>query len=91
MPKEGESPDAYLVRATSSAVAANVAGVSGLCIHHHEQPAGDHYRRNNRNIHHLLHMESGLPKQADPMAGAYAIDHYTAAWATAIWEKLDRE
>jgi hypothetical protein len=89
-PEADEAPDNYLVRATTSSVAANLSGVPGLCIHA-KPGASEYYSRINRNIHHLLHMESGLPKMCDPLAGAYAIDYYTAAWAKAIWEKLDGE
>jgi hypothetical protein len=88
-PKAGESADAYLVSATTAAVAAFLAGVSGLCIHPSVDSTPNHYLRINRNIHHLLHMESGLPRNTDTMAGSYAVDHYTAAWASAIWEKLN--
>jgi hypothetical protein len=88
-PNTGESPDAFLIRATTAAVAAFLGGVSGLCIHPLVESSPNHYLRINRNIHHLLHMESGLPRQTDTMAGAYAIDYYTAAWTSAIWEKLN--
>jgi hypothetical protein len=90
IPKEGEAADNYLVRASTAAMAGCLAGVSGLCIHP-KPGAPAYYERINHNIHHLLHMESGLPKQTDPLAGAYAIDHYTALWAAAIWDQLNTE
>lgn len=89
VPGENESPDHFLVRATTAALGSVLAGVQVLCIHPHTTTMPQHYRRINRNVHHLLHMESGLPKQCDPLAGAYAIDHYTADWSEQIWNELN--
>ncbi len=89
VPGDNESPDQFLIRATTAALGSVLAGAHAICIHPHMRNVPPHYRRINRNIHHLLHMESGLPRQCDPLAGAYAIDHYTAEWSEQIWNKLD--
>jgi hypothetical protein len=88
-PKAGEKPEYYLIRASLSSLAAAMTGTSSLCIHH-LQDAGvpDFYKRIDRNIHHLLHLESGLPSGRDPLAGAYTLDYYVRNWTERIWNQL---
>ena len=91
-PEGGEKPEQYLIRSSMSSLAAVLAGSSGLCIHHAaESGTPAFYRRINRNVHHLLEMESGLPRSQDVMAGAIAIDYYTRRWTEQIWDKLSLE
>ena len=83
------NPDQYLIRASMSALAASLTGTSSLCIHHLEgADIADFYKRTDRNIHHLLNMESNIYAGTDPLAGAYAIDLCTTEWTKKIWEEL---
>jgi len=88
-PKAGEKPEHYLIRSSLSALAATLTGTASLCIQH-IQDAGVpyHYKRIDRNVHHLLHLESGLPGGMDPLAGAYTLDYYTRNWTERIWNHL---
>ncbi len=90
-PSEQMDPDKYLVRASSSALAASLTGGHALCIHHSENTVPAYYQRINRNIHHLLNLESEMYKGVDPLAGAYTIDYYTLKWTEAIWKRLPGE
>ncbi|HSF89257.1 MAG TPA: methylmalonyl-CoA mutase family protein [Saprospiraceae bacterium] len=84
-----ESPDHYLIRASMSALAASLAGSQTVCIHHSSrQDIPVFYKRANRNIHHLLQLESSMYKGVDPMSGAYSIDFYTRSWTRKIWNSL---
>lgn len=86
------NPDKYLIRASMSALAASLTGTSSLCIHHLKgADIADFYKRTDRNIHHLLNMESNMYAGTDPLAGAYAIDLYTTEWTKKIWEGLSPE
>ncbi len=85
------SPEQFLINSATSSLAASLSGVHGLCIQNPGitvRPA--YFNRNNRNIHHLLNMESEIYSGADPIGGAYAIDFYTRRWSEAIWKKLRR-
>lgn len=84
-----EKPANFLIRASMSALAASLSGTHGLCIHHSHQPEASFFERNNRNLHHLLHLESGMYKGTDPLAGAYALDYHTTLWTKSIWEQLN--
>lgn len=88
-PKSKETPEKYLIRASMSSLAAFLTGAYALCIHHPETSSSkDFYRRIDLNLHHLLHLESGLPSGKDPLAGAYSIDYYTRSWTQRIWDKI---
>ncbi len=87
--KNKEKPDLFLVRASMSALAASLAGTGSLCIHQSkEDTAPLFYHRINRNIHHLLELESGMYKGIDPLSGAYSIDFHLKHWATSVWSHL---
>lgn len=89
-PKQLEPPSKFLIRASMSALATALCGSLSLCIHH-DQALTDRqefFRRINRNIHHLLHLESEMNKGRDPLAGAYTLDSYTRKWTTGIWDRL---
>ena len=82
-------PDKYLIQAASSALAASLTGIHALCIHHMpDQNTAGYYSRINRNISHLLHLESEMYKGIDPLAGSYSIDYYTRKWSDDILTKL---
>ncbi len=84
-----EKPDHFLIRASMAALGSILAGTHGLCIHHSDsENTPGFYSRINRNIHHLLHLESGMYKGTDPLSGAYAIDFYTRKWTEEIWKKI---
>jgi len=88
-PNELELPDRFLIRASMSGLAASVSGTHSLCIHHSALPGNPGlYQRINRNIHHLLSLESGMYKGKDPLAGAYAIDFHAMKWTRHIWDNL---
>jgi len=88
-PKAGEKPEHYLIRSSLSALAATLTGTPSLCIHHlQDASVPDFYKRIDRNVHHLLHLESSLPGGRDPLAGAYTLDFYTRNWTERIWNQL---
>jgi hypothetical protein len=83
---DNETPENFLIRAAASATGACLAGAGALAVRLDE--AGDvaaHLRRAGLHLHHLLAMESQVMKGTDPLAGAYAIDHYTRTWAETLW------
>lgn len=82
-------PDKYLIKASSSSLAASLTGVQALCIHHAQGDAiPGYYDRINRNIHHLLSLESQMYQGVDPLSGAYSIDYYTRKWAEEIMKRI---
>jgi hypothetical protein len=84
-----ESPEHFLIRASMSGLAASLAGSHTLCIHHSSKDSvPDLYKRANRNIHHLLQLESSMYRGMDPMSGSYSIDYYTRSWTQKIWNAL---
>ena len=88
--KENEKPEHFLIRASMSALASSLSGTCALCIHHtYEERHPDFFQRINRNIHHLLDLESGMFKGTDPLAGAYSLDFPTKQWTTTIWESIN--
>jgi len=88
-PKAGEKPEHYLIRSSLSALAATLTGTASLCIQHiQDAVVPNFYKRIDRNVHHLLHLESGLPGGMDPLAGAYTLDYYTRNWTERIWNQL---
>lgn len=84
-------PDQYIIRSSASALAASLTGIHTLCIHHLKNvEIAPFYHRINRNIHHLLNMESEMYKGTDPLAGSYTIDYYSRKWTEDIWEKIKK-
>ncbi len=89
IPEATEQPDHFLIRASMSSLAASLCGTHSICIHPSTQPTSQaFYKRINRNIHHLLELESGMYRGTDPLAGAYAIDYHTKQMTNRIWEML---
>lgn len=85
-PLINSNPDHYLIQVASSALAAEMAGSTSLCIHPITASGiPGFYHRIDRNVHHLLAMEGGFPKGHDPVAGAYTLDNYTRLWTERIW------
>lgn len=86
---EKENPELFLIRASMSALAAALSGTHALCVHHSDQKDTDTYfRRINRNINHLLNLESGMYKGMDPLAGSVALDFHARTWTKKIWDML---
>ena len=84
-----ETPQHFLIRASTAALAAAMSGTDALCLHHSDQPGmQSFYRRINRNIHHLLNLECDMYKGRDPISGAFAIDLHARNWTRNIWDKL---
>ncbi len=88
LPDSMDDPDKYLIRASASALAASLTGSHSICIHHKESSIPNYYKRIDRNIHHLLSMESEVYKAKDPLAGSYSLDYYTHRWTSDIWSAL---
>ena len=89
---KNEQPDHFLIRASMSALAASLSGTHSLCIHHSgEQNTPSFYKRVNRNIHHLLHLESNMAKGVDPLSGAYPIDAHCIHITKKIWGMMYAE
>lgn len=87
--KETSNPDQYLISSSASSLAASLTGVKAICIHHLGlENIPDYYERINRNIQHLLSLESQMYKGQDPLSGSYTIDFYTKKWTWAIIDKL---
>lgn len=88
-PHSSEEPSRFLIRASMSGLAASMCGIQVLAVHH--MTDGDvpaYFARINRNIHHLLHLESNMYKGTDPLAGTYAFDLYTHSWTQRVWKQL---
>jgi hypothetical protein len=86
---ENESPENFLIRAAASATGACLAGAGALAVRLDDAGAvAAHLHRAGLHLHHLLAMESQVMKGADPLAGAYAIDHYTRTWAETLWQHV---
>lgn len=89
-PALNEDPSRYLIRASMSALATALCGTGAMCIHHGDSmpDSPEFFRRIDRNIHHLLNLESEMYKGTDPLAGAYALELYTRKWAGSIRAKI---
>jgi len=77
-----------MIGASSQAMAAVTAGVDRLTIASEAmnvQEDEEVTRRLTRNVHHLMKMESGLDKIADPLAGSYTIETLTRKIAERSW------
>lgn len=84
-----ETPDHFLIRAAMSGLASSLAGSHAICLHQSSKAdTPEMYHRANRNIHHLLQLESLMYKGIDPLSGAYSIDYYTRSWTQKIWDAL---
>lgn len=73
-----------ILRLSTSAMSAVLGGADYLVLHPY---AGDaDARRTTRNIQHLLLEESYMDKNADPVAGAYYIEHLTRDLMEKGWQ-----
>ncbi len=77
------------INATVQAVSAIVAGIDYLQIETAEKSSNEAFnRRINRNIQHLLKLESFMDHVENPSAGAYYFDALTKEFAEKVWEKF---
>ena len=77
------------INATVQAVSAIVAGIDYLQIETAEESNNEPFnRRINRNIQHLLKLESFMDYVENPSAGAYYFDALTKEFAEKVWEKF---
>ena len=77
------------INATVQAVSAIVAGIDYLQIETAETAENKPFnRRINRNIQHLLKLESFMDYVENPSAGAYYFDALTKEFAEKVWEKF---
>lgn len=77
------------INATVQAVSAVIAGIDYLQIETSETSENKPFnRRINRNIQHLLKLESFLDYVENPSAGAYYFDALTKEFAEKVWEKF---
>lgn len=82
-------PHVNMLRTTTEAMAAAVAGVDSITVNPFDAPfreADDFSRRIARNQQILLKEESYLDKVIDPSAGSYYIEQLTESLAAYAWE-----
>lgn len=89
-----EDPNQNMIRATTQAMSAVIAGVDRLTIPPSDafqgQTASSFSRRIARNVQHLMKMESYLDRVIDPAAGSYYIEQLTDTLARKAWENFQR-
>lgn len=82
-------PFVNMLRTTTEAMAAAIAGVDSITVNQFDAPfreADDFSRRIARNQQILLKEESYLDKVIDPAAGSYYIEQLTYSIASHTWE-----
>ena len=88
---QSENKNTNMIAATFQAMSAIIGGVDRLTVLPSDLYAGessDFSRRIARNVQHLLKMESGFDRVADPGAGSYYIEKLSELVATKVWEKF---
>ncbi|MEO1257884.1 MAG: methylmalonyl-CoA mutase family protein [Bacteroidota bacterium] len=86
-----EDKNTNMIAATAQSMAAINGGAGRLTVlpsDYFAESTTDFSRRIARNVQHLLKMESGLDRVADPGAGSYFIEKLTALLAKKTWEKF---
>lgn len=84
-----ENENNNLIRATTMALSASIAGVDTLTVLPSDKRGDTAFaRRMARNVQHLLKMESYINRVADPAAGAYYIEQMTNEIASQAWEQF---
>lgn len=81
-------PHVNMLRATTQAMAAAVAGADSISVVPYDaafRESDDLARRIARNVQIILRDESYLGKVADPLGGSYAIEALTRSLAEAAW------
>lgn len=83
-----DNPHTNLIRATTQAMAAVTGGADRLTLIPAELQTPEMSRRITRNIQHILQLESGFDKVADPAAGSYYVENLTQQLCLKTWERL---
>jgi methylmalonyl-CoA mutase len=73
-----------MIAAATQALSAAVAGAHSLRVSPANQGEDDFHRRIARNVQHLLQLESGVDRVADPAAGSYFLETLTHALADRV-------
>jgi methylmalonyl-CoA mutase len=73
------------INATIQAISAVVCGIDSLVIHPPATKDQNFDRRINRNIQHLMKLESYMDQVMNPTEGAYYFEHLTKELAEAAW------
>ncbi len=86
-----EDRDQNLLRLTSQALSAVTGGADQLFLSPAEgpdQPATPFGHRMALNVQHLLRLEAGLDRYADPAAGSYYLEKLTEELVKSAWERF---
>ena len=83
-------PAVNIVRSTSAAFAAGVAGADSITVLPFDSSAPTRARRVARNLQHLLMEESGLNRLVDPAAGSAFLESLTARIGEAAWSTFQQ-
>ena len=80
-----EDPHTNMVAAATQALSAVTAGTHSLSVRPANNGSDAFHRRIARNVQHLLQLESGLDRVADPAAGSYFLEKLTEELAQRAW------
>lgn len=84
---DGLDENTQKINATIQAVSAVVCGIDLLVIHPITTAQDEDFeRRINRNIQHLLKLESDMHQTMNPTTGSYYFDHLTQSLAEDTWQ-----
>ena len=87
----GEDYYSNVTHNTTKALSAVIGGIDRLMIRPlttGDETADRIFQRVNRNIHHILKVESFMDKIIDPSAGSYLLDEGTRHLALITWNKF---
>lgn len=86
-----EERNSNMIRATTMAMSAIVAGADRLVVLPSDSKTGEvssFSRRIARNVQHLLKMESFMDKVVDPASGSYYIEQMTDVFVEKAWAEF---
>jgi methylmalonyl-CoA mutase len=87
-----DDPNQNMISATTQAMAAIVGGVNCLMLTPQSGGNSDELPvRVALNVQHILRLEGGFDRVADPIAGSWFVENLTQRLAKACWEKFQRE
>jgi len=84
--KSNLDPYVNMLRTTTEAFSAGVAGADSINIDSYQQGADAFSRRIAKNTHYILKEESFLSKVVDPAAGSYYVEKLTHQLAEEAWK-----
>jgi len=86
---EGLDENTHKINTTIQALSAVVSGIQFLIIHPQESAKDQGFeRRINRNVQHLLKLESYMDQVMNPIEGSYYFDHLTKSLAGQTWSEF---